>query len=101
MSLVAGVAALVVGLDRLDEAGEQRQFSEHLRVVQADPQPQQHPLGGHRVGQYFDGDVSIETFVVGPVDDPHSALADLFGDAVVAQGTTDEVLHCPVIRSPF
>ena len=47
----------------------------------------------HLLRQHFDGDVSIEPFVMRAEDHTHPARADFLDDAVVAEGLTDEVWH--------
>jgi hypothetical protein len=49
---------------------------------------------GHRLRQHLDGDITVESLVVGAVDLSHAAGADLLDDTVVAECATDEVLHC-------
>ncbi len=49
--------------------------------------------------QHLDGHVAVELLVVGPVDLPHSARADLRDDAVVPQGLPREIAHCEAART--
>ncbi|MBD3853454.1 MAG: hypothetical protein IFJ96_01625 [Acidobacteria bacterium] len=51
-------------------------------------------MARHCLGQHLDGDVPIQALIVRSVDLTHPALADLLDDAVVPEGSTDEVLHC-------
>ena len=47
-----------------------------------------------RLGDLIYRHVPIQPFVMSPVNLTHPALADLFDDAVMAEGAIDEVLHC-------
>jgi hypothetical protein len=48
---------------------------------------------GEVFGQHLDGNVPIQPLVLRPVHLTHPSLADLFDDAVVTKGATDEILH--------
>jgi hypothetical protein len=47
----------------------------------------------HVVGQKFQGDKSVQGYVLGLIDDAHSA-ADLLDDAVVRDGLADHAQAC-------
>jgi hypothetical protein len=42
-------------------------------------------VGGHRLGKYFDGDLTLQVCVGRPVDLAHPAHADLGGDLIRAE----------------
>jgi hypothetical protein len=50
----------------------------------------------HLLRQHLDRHVAVKALVARPVHHPHPTLADLRGDAVVAEPATDEVEHFPV-----
>src|SRR2546428_13673124 len=45
--------------------------------------------GGYLVGQEFQGNETIEFYILGLIDDAHSTTAELLDDAVVRDGLTE------------
>jgi hypothetical protein len=51
------------------------------------------------IGQDLQGHVATELVVARPVNIPHAARAQLFGDAVMSDGLTDQNVSTPMLDS--
>ncbi len=47
-------------------------------------------VAGEGLGQDFEGDVAVQAVVAGPVDFTHAALAELLGNPIMGNGSTDQ-----------